>query len=141
MEPADLSFEDIIVGQHASFERTFTEADVRLFAQLSGDENPLHLDKAYAARTRFKKPLVHGMLVGSLCSALVGMYLPGRRCLYLRQTLSFKHPIFIGETLLVTGTVTKKITSTRMLSLAISITCGDVQAVEGEAVVQVLLDA
>ena len=139
MEPADLPFEDIVVGNSVSFERIFTEEDVRTFAMLSGDENPLHVDESYAAGTRFKRPLVHGMLAGILCSTLVGMHLPGKRCLYVRQTLSFRNPIFVGDTLLVKGVVSEKIESTRMLSLAISITCDGIEAVEGIATVQVLL--
>lgn len=139
MKPADVSFEDIAVGDSASFERAFTTEDVQAFAQLVGDENPLHTDESYAAGTPFKKPLVHGMLAGALCSTLVGMHLPGKRCLYLRQTLSFKKPIFIGDNLLVKGVVTEKVVATRMLSVAISILRDDVCVIEGTATVQVLV--
>lgn len=138
MESADLLFENISVGDSTSFERVFTEEDVRIFAELTGDRNPLHTDEAYAATTRFGKPLVHGMLAGALCSTLVGMHLPGKRCLYLRQSLSFKQPVFIGETLIVRGVVSEKVEATRMLSLAVSITSNGIGVIEGEARVQVL---
>lgn len=138
MESADLLFENISVGDSTSFERVFTEEDVRIFAELTGDRNPLHTDEAYAATTRFGKPLVHGMLAGALCSTLVGMHLPGKRCLYLRQSLSFKQPVFTHDTLLVRGVVSKKVEATRMLSLAVSITSNGIEVIEGEARVQVL---
>lgn len=139
MEPTELAFEDISVGDSAAFERIFTKEDVQTFAALSGDKNPLHTSETYAAGTRFKKPLVHGMLAGALCSTLVGMHLPGKQCLYLRQTLSFKKPIFVGDSLRITGVVTEKVAATRMLTLAISITCDGVHAIEGVATVQVLV--
>ena len=138
MEARDLRFEDIAVGDSASFERTITQEDIETFATLSGDHNPLHVDAAYAATTPFKKPLVHGMLVGSLCSTLVGMYLPGKRCLYLEQTLQFKKPVYAGDALTVTGTVTHKSDVTRVLTISISINKSGEETVAGTAKVQVL---
>lgn len=138
MEARDLSFESIRVGDTASLARTIHEEDVHTFAKLSGDENPLHTDHAYAATTSFKKPVVHGMLLGSFCSALVGMYLPGKRCLYLSQTLTFKKPVFVGDTIEVQGAVTAKSESTRVLTISISITRKGEEVVGGTAVVQVL---
>lgn len=136
--PKDVPFEDIALGDNASFERTFSEEDVNDFARLSGDVNPLHTDEAYARTTVFKKRVVHGMLVGSLCSFLVGMHLPGKKCLYLSQTLRFKKPVFIGDTVTVKGTVTAKSVSTRILEIAVSVMRGDVQVMDGTATVQVL---
>ena len=68
MEPKDLSLNDINIGDTVSFIRVFTEKDVKDFTKLSGDENPLHTDENYASKTKFGQKLVHGMLVGSLCS-------------------------------------------------------------------------
>lgn len=138
MEPIDRQFENIVIGNSASFDHTFTEDDIKTFAKLTGDINPLHTDVAYAALTRFKKPIMHGMLVGALCSTLVGMHLPGKRCLYLRQGLSFRQPVYPGDALCVTGTVTEKIESTRMLTISISITREGIPVIDGEASVQVL---
>lgn len=112
MEPKDLSLNDINIGDTVSFIRVFTEKDVKDFTKLSGDENPLHTDENYASKTKFGQKLVHGMLVGSLCSTLVGMYMPGKRCLYLDQTLSFKNPVFINDKLTVAGKVLSKSIST-----------------------------
>jgi 3-hydroxybutyryl-CoA dehydratase len=104
-----------------SFTRVFTSEDVLTFAKLSGDTNPLHIDEEYARTTKFKKPLVHGMLVASLCSRFVGMYIPGKRCLYIKQTLSFKNPVFVNDELVVTGRVTNVSVSTRIIEVNILI--------------------
>lgn len=138
MKASDLTINDINVGDQSSFDRTFSENDVQVFSELSGDINPLHTDEKYANTTAFKKRLVHGMLVGSLCSRLVGMYLPGKRCLYLKQTLSFKRPVFIGDTVKVCGKVISKSEVTKILTIIINIKKGEEIVMEGEANVQVL---
>ncbi len=138
MKAEDLRMEDIQIGDTASFDRLWTEEDVLIFATLSGDTNPLHMDDDYAQTTQFKKRLVHGMLVASVCSTLVGMYIPGKRCLYLSQTLSFKKPVFIGDTVVVTGVVTAKSSVTKILSIAITVRKGEEEVMIGEAKVQVL---
>lgn len=138
MNAEDLSIEDIAVGDSASFDRTLREEDVRAFSELTGDRNPLHVDEEYAKTTKFGTRLVHGMLVGSLTSTLVGMYLPGKRCLYLREALAFRHPVVIGDTVTVRGTVTSKSLSTGVLEIAVSIMRGGDEVVEGTATVQVL---
>lgn len=138
MKPKDLSINEISVGDSASIERVWSEEDVRAFATLSGDENPLHLDDEYASKTKFKKRLVHGMLLGSACSALLGMHLPGKRCLYLRQTLNFRKPVFIGDRVKIQGIVKDKSSSTGIVSIHISITKDGVLVADGVATVQVL---
>ncbi len=138
MKARDLSIDDIKIGDSISFERTFTESDVTDFAKLSGDENPLHLDDVYAEKTKFKRRLVHGMLVGSLCSRVVGMYLPGKRCLYLKQDLVFRNPVFIGDRMVVTGKVVSKSISTKTLEVEISVLVDNKEVLSGNALVQVL---
>lgn len=138
MNPQDFSLHDITVGMSASFERTIEEKDVTAFAELSGDYNPLHVNETYAKETKFSKRVVHGMLVASFFSQLVGMHLPGKRCLYLQQTLSFKNPVFIGDTLTISGVVTSKSDSTGILSLKVLIKKGEEIAIEGEARVQIM---
>lgn len=83
------------IGDSASLTRSFTDADVRTYADLSGDHNPVHLDEAFAAETQFKQRIVHGMLVGSLFTALVGEELPGRGSIYMTQNLNFKAPVYL----------------------------------------------
>jgi len=137
-EAQDLIFEDIDVGMTASFEAGFTAKDIKEFARLSGDLNPLHLDEEYAAETFFKKPLVHGMLVSSLCSRMVGMYIPGKRCLYISQTLQFRKPVFADDELIVEGIVTDKSLSTHLVTIRISIKHKTEEVLTGEAITRVL---
>lgn len=134
----DLAYEDISVGDEATFEHSFTDDDVLAFGKLSGDMNPLHLDQKYAETTKFGRPIVYGMLVGSLCSTLLGMYLPGKRCLYLKQDLVFKKPVFVGDPLQVKGTVVSKSDATKIIEVAIVISRDNETVVSGQALVQVL---
>src|ERR1700676_2055835 len=84
----ELTFPEIAVGDAFTVEHTFTETDVRVFAELSGDYSPLHVDPTYASTTEFGKCVVHGMLLASLFSRLVGMYLPGKHALYVGADLA-----------------------------------------------------
>jgi len=90
--------DDFTIGQHASFTKTFTDEDVERFIAITGDVNPLHVDDAYAAQTRFGRRVLHGMLTASLFSTMVGMLLPGTGAIYRSQTLHFLRPVHIGET-------------------------------------------
>ena len=91
------TIEDIRVGERAVVRREIRREDVEAFAKLSGDYNPLHLDREYAARTEFKKPVAHGMIVASLVSTLVGMHLPGPGALWAEQKFRWKAPVFVGD--------------------------------------------
>ena len=91
-----------VIGTEASLSRTITEDDILLFAVVSGDKNPLHLDAEYAERSLFGKRIAHGFLIGSLISAVLGNDLPGPGSIYLGQTLRFLAPIHIGDTVTVT---------------------------------------
>ncbi|KAL6074612.1 hydroxyacyl-thioester dehydratase htd2 [Balamuthia mandrillaris] len=85
------------VGDFAELCKTFGEEEVRQFSSLSEDVNPVHLDAAYAANTRFKRKIVHGMLSASLLSAILGTKLPGKGSIYMSQSLHFRAPLFVGE--------------------------------------------
>ena len=87
----------LAIGQKASLTKRFGAAEVNAFAGLSEDFNPLHLDPAFAASTVFERPIVHGMLLASLFSGLLGQQLPGEGSVYLGQSLSFKQPVFVGD--------------------------------------------
>jgi len=93
-------------GSNASFSKTITDADVVLFAGVSGDTNPLHLDAEYAAKSRFKQRIAHGMLSASLISTVLGTKLPGPGAIYMGQTLEFKGPVFLGDTVTASATIT-----------------------------------
>ena len=94
------------VGDSASLVRVFTEEDVKLFAQVTGDTNPAHLDAEYAKGTMFKDRIVHGMLTASLFSALLGTQMPGLGTIYVGQTLKFLRPVYFGDE--ITASVTVK---------------------------------
>lgn len=108
-KPAVLRFDEIEIGTEAYFNRTITEKDLQLFAEITGDYNPLHFDEEYARKTRFKKRIAPGLLTSSFYSRLIGMVLPGRQALYLSQEFKFVKPVFIGDTLTVKGAVAEKI--------------------------------
>ncbi len=135
--PAALRFAELRVGDAYAFSRALSEEDVRAFAALSGDENPLHAKKDFAWRAGFSNHLVHGMLAAGLFSQLIGMHVPGRTGLYLSQTLEFRNPIFPGELLTVMGTILEKHESTSLLVLKTEILKGIVVAISGEARVKV----
>lgn len=96
--------EDLEPGMSASYTQTITETDVVLFARISGDDNPVHLDAEYAAQTRFKERIVHGMFSTALISTVLGTRLPGPGAIYVDQSIAFKAPVYIGDT--VTAKVT-----------------------------------
>lgn len=95
----------IEIGQTAKKKKVFTEADVLSFAQVSSDFNPVHVDKEYPKQTMFKQQIVHGMLVGSLFSAIFGVDLPGLGSIYTKQSLKFTRPVFFGDEIEATVTV------------------------------------
>ncbi len=88
----------VIVGQKASIRKTITEADVVLFGCVTGDMNPLHTDDITAGESRFGKRIAHGMIGAGLISAVLGMQMPGPGTIYIKQTLNFRRPIFINDT-------------------------------------------
>ncbi len=95
------------VGDSATYSKTITEADVLLFAALSGDINPVHLDEEYARTTRFGKRIAHGLLVAGLISTVIGTKIPGPGAIYAGQTLRFRRPVFLNDTITVTATISK----------------------------------
>ena len=98
--------EDLAVGMESSLSKTVSEADIVAFAQVSGDKNPVHLDADYAAKTMFKERIAHGMLSAAYISAVFGMQMPGPGAIYMSQTLQFKAPVKIGDTVVTTVKVT-----------------------------------
>ena len=100
-----LNFEDLHVGRTASVSRTVSEADILMFAGVSGDTNPVHLDEEFASSTMFGGRIAHGMLSAGLISAVFGTRLPGPGCIYLSQNLKFKAPVKVGDTVVARVTV------------------------------------
>lgn len=98
--------EEIKAGMIASYSQTITDADIKDFAGISGDKNPVHMDEVYAKESRFERRIAHGMLSSSFFSALFGTQLPGRGCVYVGQNLKFRKPVYIGDTVTATIEVT-----------------------------------
>jgi 3-hydroxybutyryl-CoA dehydratase/enoyl-CoA hydratase len=93
---------ELKVGDTASITRLFTDEDVRLYADLSTDHNPVHLDEDFAKQTQFGQRIVHGMLVSSLFSALLGEHLPGHGTIYMSQHIQFKAPVYLNMPVIAT---------------------------------------
>ncbi|MFM1663996.1 MaoC family dehydratase [Aeromonas salmonicida] len=126
------------IGQKASLTKRFGTAEVEAFAGLSEDFNPLHLDSAFAATTPFERPIVHGMLLASLFSGLLGQQLPGKGAVYLGQSLSFKQPVFVGDEVTAEVEIIAMRSDKPIITLATRILAtGGALTVTGEAVVKV----
>ena len=97
--------EDLEVGMSASFAKTISESDVYLFAGISGDNNPMHVNEEYAKQTPFGGRIVHGMFSAALISTVAGTRLPGPGCIYVDQQIKFRAPVHIGDTAQATITV------------------------------------
>lgn len=98
-----IAYDDLCVGQTASQTHDVNETDLQMFAAVSGDNNPVHLDETFAATSRFKERIAHGMFTGALISAAIACKLPGPGSVYLSQQLGFMRPVKIGDTLEVPG--------------------------------------
>ncbi|MBP6819021.1 MAG: MaoC family dehydratase [Ferrovibrio sp.] len=129
--------EDLSVGMSAVFSKTVTEADILMFAAVSGDTNPVHIDQDFAASSMFKGRIAHGMLSASLLSTVFGTKLPGPGCIYLSQDLRFKAPVRLGETVVARATVTEIVQEKRRVKFICECKVGDTVAIEGEATLMV----
>jgi 3-hydroxybutyryl-CoA dehydratase len=110
----DFSFQE---GDHFKWERFISAEDVKQFAEVVGDKNPVHIDEEFAARTSFKKRLVHGAFLGGLISKVLGMDFPGQGTIYISQNSMFKRPVFVDTTVTVAIKVTQVIAEKRRLVL------------------------
>jgi 3-hydroxybutyryl-CoA dehydratase len=129
--------EDLAVGQTASFSKTVTEADIVLFAGVTGDTNPVHLDQEFAAGTMFKGRIAHGMLSAGFISTVFGTKLPGPGAIYLAQSLRFKAPVLINDTVVATVTLTDLDLAKKRATFATVCTVKEKIVLEGEATMMV----
>jgi 3-hydroxybutyryl-CoA dehydratase len=127
--------EDLEVGQSAELTRTVQDGDLAAFAAVTGDDNPVHLDEAYAATTPFKGRIAHGMLSASYISAVMANKLPGPGTIYISQTLSFRRPVRIGDAVTATVKVTAVDAAKGRVTFATEARVAGKVVVEGEAVV------
>lgn len=137
VDEAGYCLEDLAVGMSARFARTVTEADLVLFAGISGDMNPVHMNERYAAKTRFGGRIVHGMLSASLLSTAISSKLPGPGTIYLRQNLTFRAPVRIGDTVEAVVTVIDIIREKARVVLKTACHVGDTVVIDGDALVMV----
>jgi len=137
MSGAHYCIEDLEVGMEAAHERVVTGSDIETFAELSGDNNPVHLDAEFAAKSPFKARIAHGMLTASFISTILGTKLPGHGCIYLSQTLRFKAPVRIGDTVRALARISSLDRAKRRAELDCSVSVGDKVVLEGEALVLV----
>ena len=101
-----MKLEDIKIGMSESYSQTITDSDIKSFAGISGDKNPIHMSDEYAENSRFKRRIAHGMLLSSFFSSIFGTRLPGNGCVYVNQSLSFKKPVYLNDTVTAIVTVT-----------------------------------
>lgn len=117
----EYAFQDLSVGMSESFSVTVTEEMMASFSNITGDKNPLHADPAYAKKQGYQTPVAYGMLTASFLSTLAGMYLPGKRSLIQSVEIKFTKPVFPGNTLTVTGTVTELHPNFNMMQMKVII--------------------
>lgn len=125
--------EDLEVGMSDSFAKTITDADVCLFAGVSGDTNPVHINDDYAKTTQFEKRIVHGMFSAALISTVAGTKLPGPGAIYIDQQIKFRAPVFIGDTAKATVTVEEIDERRRRVKCKTDVTVGDKLVATGSA--------
>jgi len=130
-------YEDLKEGMTDTFSKTVTEADITNFADISGDTNPAHLNKEFAAKTIFKDCIAHGMLSVGFISAALGTKLPGPGAIYVAQNLRFKAPVKAGDTVTARVTVTKLVPEKRFVELETVCTVNDKPVIIGEATMMV----
>lgn len=130
---SNVPYDALEIGQKASISKTVEERDVQLFAAVSGDNNPVHLDAAFAAETLFKERIAHGMFSGALISAAIACELPGPGTIYLGQQLRFTRPVKLGDTLTVELEVLEKLPKGRVRLATRVFNQNAEQVIDGEA--------
>jgi len=132
-----LYIEDMEEGMTGVYAKTITDADVVLFAGISGDVNPVHLNHEFAAESMFEGRIAHGMLSASFLSTIFGTRLPGPGCIYMSQTLRFKAPVRVGDTVIARVKAKAVDMAKRRVTFDCECKVGDTTVIEGEALIMV----
>src|SRR6188472_619552 len=132
-----LYYEDISIGMTEMLKKTINSSDVVGFAEVTGDRNPIHLSEHFAAKTPFGTRIAHGLYTASLISAVLGTRLPGPGAIYISQTLNFRAPVKIGDTVEVTVQVTELVPERQRARLTCTCKVADEIVLDGEALVKV----
>ena len=130
-------YEDLTVGQSDEYTKTITESDILVFAGVSGDTNPVHLNHEFASETMFEGCIAHGMLTASFISTVIGTKLPGPGCIYVGQSLKFKAPVKAGDTVTARVTITELVEAKRFAVMKTQCLVGDKVVLDGEATIMV----
>jgi 3-hydroxybutyryl-CoA dehydratase len=125
--------EDLAPGMSAVFSKTVTEADLLMFAGVSGDTNPIHLDQDFASRTMFEGRIAHGMLTAALISTVLGTKLPGPGAIYVGQSIRFLAPVRIGDTVIARAVVEEINQERRRAKFVTTCWVGETKVLDGEA--------
>ena len=126
-------FEDLSIGMSSAYGHTVTEADILMFAGVTGDTNPVHLNEELAAASMFGGRIAHGMLSAGFISTVLGTKLPGPGSIYLSQTLKFKAPVRIGDTVVARATITELVAEKRKVRFKTVCTVTGKVVLDGEA--------
>ena len=129
-------FKDISLGQTAEYEKRVTDEDVRKFADISGDYNPIHLDDEFAKDSMFGARIAHGILTASHISAVIGYIFPGPGWIYLGQSLQFRAPVKIGDTVHTAVEVTDTVAEKNIVELSTICKVGDTVVLKGTATIK-----
>ena len=133
MSNHNLTIDKIKIGQATKFLKLISEEDIKNFARLTGDNNPIHLDDQYAKNTIFKKRIAHGMLTASFISTAIATKLPGPGSVYLDQSLKFLAPVYIGDKICILIRVIKKNIEKKVVTLSTEAHVGEKKIITGEA--------
>lgn len=129
------TYNELKIGEIGSFEKTLVESDVYLFAGITGDFNPAHINEKESVKSKFGGRIVHGMLTGSLISTAIGTQMPGTGTLYLKQDLEFLNVVRIGDTIKAEVEVVEKLEKGRVVLRTRCYNQDDVMVVDGKAIV------
>jgi 3-hydroxybutyryl-CoA dehydratase len=130
-------FEELSIGMSASHVKKINSDDVQLFADLSGDDNPIHLCDDFASRSVFKERIAHGILTASLLSTVIGTKLPGPGCIYVSQSLNFRAPVKIGDEVVATARITELFDDRNRVIFTCDCAVNGKTVLDGEAVILV----
>lgn len=125
--------DDLAPGMSAVFSKTVTEADLLMFAGVSGDTNPIHLDEDFASRTMFESRIAHGMLTAALVSTVLGTKIPGPGAVYVSQSIKFLAPVRIGDTVIARAVVAEINQERRRVTMETTCWVGETKVLDGQA--------
>lgn len=128
-----IPIEDIQIGMKVSYSQTITDSDIKTFAGLSGDHNPVHVDEKYAENSRFKRRIAHGLMSAGFFSQLFGTKLPGPGCVYTAQSLKFLRPVYINDTVVATVEVIAVDLPRKRVQFKTYCTVNNKMVIDGEA--------